>query len=88
MANLYGTVQGFGKDGRANASKNTRVGHSELVTTAQTWKGQVTVRMEADGSFAVYVGDKDDPGVLVMTGLANAGERAIEFHEAEGELDV
>lgn len=87
MANLYGTVQGFGKDGRANARPNSRIGQSELVTTAETWTGQVTVRMRDDGMFSVFVGPKGMPGTLVMTGLANEGERAVEFHEPEGALD-
>jgi hypothetical protein len=75
VAEMYGTVAGYGEDGRLISRPNTRIGQTKIRTTAQARAGQVAVEVDRDGSFQVIVGPKDGPGALLIEGNCNDGER-------------
>jgi hypothetical protein len=80
MAALYGRMQG-------NRGEATRMGTSTSGMRAQleTWEGQITVTLEADGSFQVFIGPKGSARDLVLLGNVNDGQRyaiACKDHQA------
>ena len=72
MANLYARLD-------TDASKNqvTRRGHRGVSTTLETWDGEIRTELEADGSFAVYIGPKNGANICIAEGNVNDGERLL-----------
>lgn len=77
--NLYSWIW---PDDRDRAT--TRGAHRRIKTVAATWQGAVTVELDADGNYAVSVGDhpKNDNGarIEVARGNVGAGRRAAVSH--------
>lgn len=71
MAALYGVLHG----GRGAAATRTGTATSGIKSTLSTWDGQVTVELQADGTFTVHTGSKGSTGSLVLEGNVNDGER-------------
>jgi hypothetical protein len=70
MAALYGRLQG-------DRGEVTRLGHTEIQATLETWVGEVRVGLEANGDFVVTVGDKSggNSNMAVHGNVGDDGER-------------
>ena len=69
MAALYGRLQG-------SAGQATRCGSkgSGISSRLETWNGSIRTELAADGTFAVYVGEKHSPSQLIASGNVDSCE--------------
>lgn len=61
MAKLIGYLQG-------NRASVSRLSHDVINARLETWRGAISVRLSADGEYAVYIGQKGNPTQEIARG--------------------
>jgi hypothetical protein len=74
MANLYGRMIDPYHSGRREV---TRTAARMIQSRRETWDGSVKTELGDDGTFRVYVGEKNNPRTLNASGNVNRREGVV-----------